>query len=125
MSSGYAGVTAEQGSYYLNEGPVGSDEVLSQTFSDTAGETLTFSGWVNGAPDNNSGPSNFFVTFDGTTEYYQAPVNTNGWLNVTFTAIATGSDTLGLNFRNDPAFNSLDNSRSPGSAPFPRRPPGP
>ena len=117
VASGFAGVTAEDGSYFLYEGPIGPDGILSQTFSDVAGTTLSFTGWVNGAPNNNTSPSNFTVTFNGAQDYIQSPVNTNGWLEVTFTAVATGNDTVALNFANDPAFNSLDNFSVTGTAP--------
>src|SRR6185437_7246031 len=39
---------AQQGTLFLDEGPVGSDGVISQAFGDTPGQTLFLSGWVAG-----------------------------------------------------------------------------
>ena len=36
----------QDGTYFLQGGPSGSDGLLSQTFSDTPGQTLTLSAWV-------------------------------------------------------------------------------
>src|SRR6185437_8933386 len=59
-----SGYVAQQGSYFLDEGPVGSDGVLTQSFSDTAGQTLFLSGWVAG---NGSGTSDFGFMFNAQT----------------------------------------------------------
>lgn len=103
--SGY-GYSAEDGNYFVFEGPVGSDGLLSQTFSDTAGQTLQISGWVTG---DGSSPSDVNFIFDGTTYISINPVPEQGWTEYSFDVTATGSDTFSVGFRNDPAFDGLDN----------------
>jgi len=98
---------AENGYWFLAAGPVGSNGSLSQTFSDTAGQLLTVSGWYNAVGDH---PSDLDIIFDGTTLFGATDPNTNGtWKNFSFNVAATGSDTFGLSFRDDPAWIGLDN----------------
>ncbi len=99
------GYGAQAGNYYLYEGPVGSDGILSQTFSDTAGQTLHVSGWVTG---NGTSPSDVNFNFDGTTYVSINPVPSQGWTEYSFTVTATGTDTFSVGFRNDPNFDGLD-----------------
>jgi MYXO-CTERM domain-containing protein len=120
---GFTGVAydpalAEDGDYLVSEGPVGSDGYLSQTFTDTPGQTLVISGWLMG---NGSGPSDFNLSLDGVTGVDISPVPYEGWTEYSFTATATGSDTFAVGFRNDPSFDELDNfsvtsSSTPGPA---------
>jgi hypothetical protein len=98
---------AEAGSCYVLEGPVGSAGVLSQTFTDNPGDTLTISGWISGV---NQGPSQVAYYLDGTLLFDTAdPVPAGGWTNYTVTATATGTDTFSVSFYNDPSFDKLDN----------------
>jgi hypothetical protein len=98
---------AEDGSFYGVLGPIGSDATLSQTFSDTSGETLAISFWVNAVGDD---PSDFSATFDGTTLFSAVDLSTgDAWEQVTVDVIGTGSDTLLFTFRDDPAYIALDN----------------
>jgi MYXO-CTERM domain-containing protein len=116
---GYTGVYyapgyAEDGNYYVDEGPVGSDGFISQTFTDTPGQTLVISGWFMG---NGEGPSDFGMYFDGTAGVYLNPVPGETWTNYTFDAIGTGSDTFSVGFRQDPGYDQFDNfSVTPGAA---------
>jgi MYXO-CTERM domain-containing protein len=121
---GYTGVGfepgfAEDGSYDVIAGPVGSDGYASQTFSDTAGDTLSVSGWVFGYGDE---VSDFDMTVDGTGLDLN-PVQTDGvWTEYSFDATATGSDTFSVGFRDDPSYIYLDNfsvTESASSTPGP------
>jgi hypothetical protein len=98
---------AEDGNFYAVLGPVGSDGTLSQTFSDTAGQQYNISFWIASVGDN---PSDFSVTWDGTTLVSLSNPNTGAnWSELTFSATGTGSDTLTFSFRDDPAYIGLDN----------------
>ena len=114
--SSYSG--AEDGQFYAMLGPVGSDGTLSQTFSTLNGAEYTFSFWFASVGDN---PSDFSVSWDGTQLLSLTNPNTGGnWTQYTFTATATGSDTLTFAFRDDPALMALDNiSVLPRSQPAP------
>lgn len=98
---------AEDGSCYVVEGPVGSDGVLSQTFTDNPGDTLTISGWIQGVGE---GPSHVAYYLNNTLLFDTGnPVPGGDWTNYTVTATATGTDTFSVSFRNDPSYDNLDN----------------
>lgn len=98
---------AENGDWFVAAGPIGSDGSLSQTFSDTAGQLLSVSGWYNAVGDQ---PGDLDIIFDGTTLFAATDPNTNrAWINFSFDVTATGSDTFGLSFRDDPGWIGLDN----------------
>ena len=106
---------AEKGYYFLAAGTIGSNGSLSQTFTDTDGQSLNISGWYNGFGDNYSDLS---ILFDGKSLFSAIDPNTNGaWKNLSFNVTATGSDTLTLSFRDDPGWIGLDTfSVTAGSA---------
>ena len=98
---------AQDGTFYATLGPVGSDGTLSQTFATIAGAEYTFSFWFASVGDN---PSDFSVFWDGTPLLSLSNPNTGAnWTQYTFTATATGSDTLLFSFRDDPGWMALDN----------------
>jgi hypothetical protein len=100
------GYGAQDGSYGFYFGQVGSDGILSQTFSDTAGDTLQVTGWLAG---NGSGYSIFNAGIDGTTGFSVSPVPNQNYTEFSFTVTATGSDTFSISFRNDPSYDEVDN----------------
>jgi hypothetical protein len=103
---------AEDGNFYVYEGPIGPDGILSQTFVDTPGQTLLISGWLAG---NGTGPSDFNMSFNGVTRVSVNPVPAQGYKQYAFTATATGLDTFAVGFDNDPSFDGIDNfSVAPG-----------
>lgn len=98
---------AEDGTWYVGLGAVGSDGTLSQTFSDTPGTHYTFSFWFASAGD---GPSDFSAYWDGTSLLSLTDPNTGiNWTQFSFDVVGTGSDTVQFNFRDDPAWMALDN----------------
>jgi hypothetical protein len=99
------GYSSQSGGYYLYEGPVGSDGGLSQTFHDTAGQTLLVTGWIIG---NGTSPSGISFLFDGTTYVNVNPVPNQGWTEYSFDVTATGHDTFSVDFFNDPSYDGLD-----------------
>ena len=111
---------AEDGTYYLVMGPVGSDGTLSQTFSDTAGQHYTFSFWFASVGDN---PSDFSAYWDGGTPLLSLTNPNTGvnWSEYSYSVTGTGSDTISFNERDDPGYMALDNvSVSPvGTTPEP------
>jgi len=98
--------SAQDGDFAVSAGPVGSDGLLSQTFTDTPGDILVVSGWLQGA---GSSPSDFNMSFNGTTFITVNPVPSQGYTQYSFTVTATGSDTFTVGFRNDPSFDQFDN----------------
>jgi hypothetical protein len=110
-NTGYTGVScdggAEDGSCLVSEGPVSSDGILSQTFTDNPGDTLTISGWIEGV---GQGPSHVaFYLNDALLFDTGNPVPASDWTNHSVIATATGADTFSVHFRNDPSFDHLDN----------------
>jgi PEP-CTERM motif len=98
---------AEDGTFYATLGPVGSDGTLSQTFATVAGAQYIISFWFASVGDD---PSDFSVFWDGTQLLSLSDPNTGpSWTQFTFSAMATGSDTLLFSFRDDPAYMALDN----------------
>lgn len=98
---------AEDGTFYVAAGPVGSNGTLSQTLADTAGAQYTLSFWFGSVGDN---PSEFAVSWDGTQLLDLSNPNTGAnWTQFTFQVAGTGSDTLQFTFRDDPGWLALDN----------------
>jgi hypothetical protein len=98
---------AEEGAWYAVLGPVGGDGTLSQTFSDILGAPYTFSFWLSAVGDN---PSDFSAYWDGTQLLSVGDPNTGDvWTEFTYAETGTGSDSIQLNFRDDPAYMALDN----------------
>jgi PEP-CTERM motif len=114
----YVYTGAEDGSWYVTMGPVGSDGTLSQSFSDTAGQHYTFSFWMASVGDD---PSDFNAYWDGTSVFGETDPNTGGvWTLFSFDEVGTGSDSITFGFRDDPAYIALDNvSVSPSGATTP------
>lgn len=111
-ASGNVSQGAQEGSYYVYEGPIGSNALLSQTFNDTPGQTLTISGWVTGAgPGVCPCSSNVSFLFNGVAlpGGVVDPVPDQIWTQYVFTATATGNDTFAVGFRDDSSFDGLDN----------------
>lgn len=115
-NTGYTGVTtvagdfgyaAEDGTYFAFLGPIGSDGTLSQTFSDTIGQSYFFSFWYNA---NGTTPSDFTAVWDccQLLSITDGPA-TGGWVNYAFLEIGGGLDTIQFAFRNDPNYDALDN----------------
>lgn len=113
------GYGAQDGNYFAAFGPTGSDGILSQTFTDIAGETLLISGWLIG---NGSSPSNFSMLFNNTPLIALSPVPSQGYTQYTFSALATGLDTFSVSFRNDPSFDAFDNFSVIGTSSVPTPP---
>jgi hypothetical protein len=97
---------AQDGNFYLDVGPVGSDGFVAQSFADTPGSTLRISGWVQG---DGSTPSNVNFYFNDTSVVSIIPVPNMPWTQFTALVTATGNDTFKVGFRNDPSFDQLDN----------------
>ena len=104
----YAYSGAEDGTYYLAMGPVGSDGTLSQTFSDTAGQHYTFSFWFASVGDQGS---DFSAYWDGGAPLLSLTNPNTGaaWSEYSYSVTGTGSDTIQFHFRDDPAYMVLDN----------------
>jgi hypothetical protein len=108
---------AQAGGCYVNAGPIGSDGVLSQTFSDNAGDTLNLSGWMVGDGGDVSHVQYYFnnvLVFDTGN-----PVPGGPYVNHTVGVVATGLDTFSVHFRDDPGFVNLDSFSVSNAVPEP------
>ncbi len=109
--------TADSGSYFLYMGPVGPDGTLSQTLTTSDGTDYTFSFYLASVGDD---PSDFSAYWDDTqllslTDPNSGAAYTLYWYSVT----GTGSDTIQLDFRDNPAYIALDDISVAPSAPTP------
>jgi hypothetical protein len=96
----------QHGDFCVNEGPVGSEGVLSQSFFAPAGSQLSVTGWLAG---NGTAPSSFSVTLNGVTGAAYNPVPNQGFTQFSFSGVSIGANTLQIAFRNDPSFSQFDN----------------
>jgi len=107
--SGFAGITAEEGKFYVQAGPPSSFAgALSQTFADTAGQKLNLSGWAIGDATTPGGLGDVSYFFDGVL-LGSPDLSSGTWTLSTFQVAATGSDTFEIQYSNDNSFNGLDN----------------
>ncbi len=102
--SAYSGLdysSAHSGTYDLSFGnpTVLGNFSISQTLSDTAGTSYTYSFYV-GYSGNNNFPNQFTASFDGTPELALVNVSSNGGFDpsqyalYSYTVLGTGSDTI-------------------------------
>jgi hypothetical protein len=102
----YAYSGANSGTYFAYLGPVGSDGILSQTLTTNPGDSYTVSFYLDAVGD---GTSDFSAYWN--TDVLMSVGNPNTgdvWTQYLFTVTGTGSDTIQLNFRDDPAYIALD-----------------
>ncbi len=98
---------AQDGTYYAVMGAVGGDGTLTQTITDTAGASYTFSFWMAAQGDANS---DFSVYWDGTLLLNLTDPNTESqWTQFSYQVTGTGSDTIEFAARDDPAYIAVDN----------------
>jgi hypothetical protein len=102
----FDGFTPEDGNFQAFLGPVGSDGSLSQTFSDTLGQSLLVSFWF--ASDGRT-PNDFSATFDGVLLLSGTNFARQSYTQTTFVLPGSGLDTIEFSFRNDPGYLLLDN----------------
>jgi len=106
-SGGLGGYSAHSGNYYAALGSVGSDGTLSQTFTDTAGETLTLSYWL---ASNGTTPNDFNTYINGTLVDSLTNIPTQPYTLYSFVFTATGDDTITFGERDDPNYLALDDA---------------
>lgn len=105
-SSFYVYSAANSGTYFAYLGPVGSDGILSRTLTTNPGDTYTVSFYLDAIGDS---PSDFSAYWNTDALMSVGTPNTGGvWTQYLFTVTGTGSDTIQLNFRDDPAYIALD-----------------
>src|SRR5262249_52261074 len=99
---------------------IGSTSGISQTFTDTPGVTYYFSIWYYSFGGS---PSSQLIQVDNNIYDDQNPVAaTSSYTEITGTFIGTGSDTVTITERNDPAAQLIDNvfvGTSPQTVPEP------
>jgi MYXO-CTERM domain-containing protein len=106
VESSFAGYLPNSGSFFAALGNVGLPlGTLSQTFTDTPGQTLIISMYL---ASNGTTPNEFKVIFDGVTLSDQFNITPQGYTLLSYTVTATGTDTLTLGERNDPNYLALD-----------------
>lgn len=94
------------GNFGVSFGAVGSEAPLGQTLATTPGATYTVSFWLNSIgriPDSVS------LTWDGQVIFSQSDIPADGWVQHSFTEVASGSSTdLTFGLRQDPSWSGLD-----------------
>ena len=107
VSTGPAHLLApHSGTSFADLGPDGpSNGFLSQTFTDTAGQSLVIQFFQ---ANDATGTNDFSASFDSTTLVSLTNDVKHGYTGYTFTVTGTGSDTLKFGFFNDPGFFALD-----------------
>jgi len=105
--AGFDGFNPNSGTYFAALGTVGGNGSLSQTIVDTPGQTLRLDYYL--ASDGGT-PSNFEADWNGSTILGSALSNTatSGYIQHTFSLVATGSDVLTFLERNDPGYWAFD-----------------
>jgi hypothetical protein len=113
------GYPPESGKFYVLAGPPSSAPgVLSQTFTDMAGEQLKVSGWAIGDTSIRDGLGDISYFFDGVL-LGSPDLSSGKWTESVFSTVATGSDTFSIQFANDNSFSGLDNFSVGSSVPEP------
>ena len=108
-SKGSISHVAHGGNDYALLGPIGSTGQMGQTIATTSGQTYTFSWWLGSDGDL---ANEFSASWNGTSVFDQKDVATQGYVEYSFSVVATGSTTtIDFAFRNDPGYFSLDDVR--------------
>ena len=105
------GYNPYSGSYFAALGDVGYIGTLSQTFTDTPGQTYDLTFYL---ASNGTAPNEFQAIIDGTTDFDQVDIPATGAsapypydaYSILFTG--TGSDTVTFGERDDPNYLALD-----------------
>jgi hypothetical protein len=124
--SGFTGLNAHSGAYFLAMGDVTTTYpfgVISQTVTDTAGETLTLSYWLASA----GGTPNFFEALWNGAVIPGSTVTNIGPQDYTFfefDVLGTGTDILSFHERNLLAYSALDDISLEGTGVTPPVDPG-
>jgi hypothetical protein len=112
LTSVLSGGGAHTGNNYLNEGPFGSDGTLTQVLATSAGTAYQVTVWFQSNQDTAGQPADFNVTFAGKEGIDLPDLGNLGlfaYNAFSFDAVATGAASdLVLGFRNDNAFNQID-----------------
>jgi hypothetical protein len=95
------------GNFAASFGAIGSLTFLSQTVSDTAGQTYNVGGWL----QNDGGiPNEFDIEVNGVTRLDLINLPAQNYTSESVSFIGTGSDTITFSFRQDPAFFHFDDA---------------
>jgi hypothetical protein len=113
VTTSFSGVLPEDGQYLAFAGAIGSNNVLSQTFADIAGDTYTVTGWVYGFGGR---PSDLGLNVTDSlsnplASIFINPYPQSNWTEYTLIFVGTGLDTFTILSRNDPSYQLLDNFR--------------
>jgi methionine-rich copper-binding protein CopC len=116
--SGFNGIPAHSGNFFLSLGAVGADAFTNQTVTTVAGQTynLEFFYYRDGGT-----PSDLNVYWNNTLVYTETNSAAHGWQQHDISVTGTGHDTLRIGGRNDPTWDGIDDvsltSTGPGPAP--------
>ena len=102
-----SGIIPHSGNYDAALRGMSSIAFLSQTVPTVPGQGYLLSFWLN-IPDGQTS-NEFFVTWNGQTNFEQVNIPAMGWTNMVFVVTATGPSTLlQFGFRDDPSYLGLD-----------------
>jgi hypothetical protein len=108
LNTGVGGTSfyAHSGTYGLFFGNVGSDAILSQTLSTSAGTAYSISFWLDMDPRT---PNDVNLSFGGTQVFSATNIPATGWTEFFATGTASSNSTLlSFGLRDDPAYSGLD-----------------
>ena len=109
------GYSSHSGNYFAFLGSVSGDGTLTQSFTDTAGESLTFSFFL---ASNGTTPNDVNAYIDGVNVYSQTNIPAQDYTEYSFNFTGTGTDSIKIGVRDDPSFLALDDvSVSPATTP--------
>ena len=108
VATSTGGYLPEEGGHFLALGGSPTLNLLSQTFSDVAGQTLQISYYL---ASDGKGPNEFQTIFDGAilADIVDVPSTQGSYQQDIFTVTATGDDTLAFGSEDSPNYLALDN----------------
>ena len=93
------------GSYGAKLGPVGSDGILSQSFSTVAGTKYRLAFWMS---SEGSAPNDFSAALGSHVVFSQTNIPAQSYALYSYDFTGTGHDSVTFKFRNDPGYLGLD-----------------
>jgi len=103
VSSG--AVYVQSGAFGAALGPVGSDGILSQSFSTDVGAEYRLTFWLR---SDGYTVNDFSAAVNSTVLYSDVNIGVQAYKEYAYNFMGTGSDSVTFTFRNDPGYLSLD-----------------
>jgi len=98
-------IYVQSGAFGAALGPVGSDGILSQSFSTDVGAEYRLTFWLR---SDGYTVNDFSAAVNSTVLYSDVNIGVQAYKEYAYNFMGTGSDSVTFTFRNDPGFLSLD-----------------